>query len=218
MFQEFGWAHILALLRGAVLTIWVCLLATLFGCIIGLFVGLGKQAKNKVIRAICSIYVNLLRGIPLLIILFFIYYAIPIVFNVQVSQAVCSIVGLSIYAGAYIGEIVHGAITSLPKGQFEACDALGMSTVQKYSLVIIPQAFRAMIPSLVTFIIGLIKDSSLVSVIGYVDLTRAGKIVSNLTMQPFITFICVGIIYFILCYPLSILADRLVARMSTNGR
>lgn len=218
MFEQFSIYHVISLLRGAVLTVWLSVAGTVFGSIIGLLMGLGEKSNHKLIRGICKIYVNVLRGIPLLIILFFIYYAIPIMFKIRISQLVASIVGLSIYAGAYIGEIVYGAIDSIHKGQFEAADALAMNTIQKYFYIILPQAIRIMIPSLVSFIIALIKDSSLVSVIGYIDLTRAGRVVSNLTMQPFYTFICVGIIYFILCYSLSLFSRRLEKRMNKDGR
>ena len=166
MFEEFGLMHIVALLRGAGLTIWVCIISTAFGCILGLFLGMGEVSSRRGVRFVCTTYVNIIRGIPLLIILFFIYYAFPIIFHMNITQAVASLSGLSLYAGAYIGEIVRGSIAAIPKGQFEACDSLGLNTVQKYCHVILPQAIRNMIPALVGFIIALIKDSSLVSVIG----------------------------------------------------
>lgn len=213
MFEQFGWMHIVALLRGAGLTLGICVASTILGCILGVFLGMGELSSNKIVRGLCKAYVNLVRGIPLLIILFFIYYAIPILFRMNVSQATASLSGLSLYAGAYIGEIVRGSIAAIPKGQFEAIDSLGLTIVQKYCFVIMPQAIRNMIPSLVGFIIALIKDSSLVSVIGYIDLTRAGRTVGNLTMQPLITFLCVGAIYFVICYSLSLLSSYTERRM-----
>lgn len=218
MFEDFSSKHVLAMVRSAGLTIWVCALATLLGSIIGLLVGTGLHSRNRVLRTVCRAYVNLLRGIPLLIILFFIYFAVPIAFKLNISQSVASVGGLSIYAGAYIGEIVNGAIGAIPKGQFEASEALGMNAVQEYIHVILPQAFRILLPALVGFIIGLVKDSSLVSVIGYVDLTKQGKIVANLTMQPMITFLYVGLIYFVICFSLSKLENRIEKRVNRNGR
>ena len=218
MFEDFSSRHVFAMVRSAGLTIWVCVLATLFGSIIGLLVGTGMHSRHKALRTVCKVYVNLLRGVPLLIILFFIYFAIPIAFKLNISQSVASVGGLSIYAGAYIGEIVNGAISAIPKGQFEASEALGMKPMQEYIHVILPQAFRILLPSLVGFIIGLVKDSSLVSVIGYVDLTKQGKIVANLTMQPMITFLYVGLIYFVICFSLSKLENRIEKRMNRNGR
>ena len=218
MFEDFSSRHVFAMVRSAGLTIWVCVLATLFGSIIGLLVGTGMHSRHKALRTVCKVYVNLLRGVPLLIILFFIYFAIPIAFKLNISQSVASVGGLSIYAGAYIGEIVNGAISAIPKGQFEASEALGMKPMQEYIHVILPQAFRILLPSLVGFIIGLVKDSSLVSVIGYVDLTKQGKIVANLTMQPMITFLYVGLINFVICFSLSKLENRIEKRMNRNGR
>jgi polar amino acid transport system permease protein len=206
MFEEFGLMHFLTLLRGAGLTVVVCIASTFFGCILGFLLGFGALSKSKIIHSVCSAYVNIIRGIPLLIILFFIYFAIPILFNLNISQAVASVGGLSLYAGAYIGEIVRGSIAAIPIGQFEASDALGFRPVQRQVYIILPQAIRIMIPSLVGFIIALVKDSSLVSVIGYIDLTRAGRTVGNLTMQPLLTFICVALIYFVICYALSKIA------------
>lgn len=218
MFEKFGWNHLIPLLRGTGLTIVICLVSAFFGTIIGVFVGMGKKAKSRVIRAICNVYVNIFRGIPLLIILYMVYYAIPIMTGRHISQFAASTISLSIYAGSYIGEIFYGAIDAIPKGQFEASDALGMKSAQKFLRVILPQAVRIMIPSMVTFLIALIKDSSLVSVIGYIDLTRAGRVVSNLTMQPFLTFIVVGLFYFVLCYMLSIVSKKLETRFNVHGR
>lgn len=218
MFEQFSWKHLIPLLRGTGLTIVICLVSAFFGTVIGVFVGMGKKARNRVLRTICNVYVNIFRGIPLLIILYMVYYAIPILTGRHISQFAASSISLSIYAGSYIGEIFYGAIDAIPKGQFEASDALGMKGAQKYIHVILPQAVRIMIPSMVTFLIALIKDSSLVSVIGYIDLTRAGRIVTNLTMQPFLTFIVVGIFYFILCYSLSIVSKKLEMRFNVHGR
>lgn len=213
MFEDFGAEHVLFMLQGAAFTIWLCVLATIVGGLIGLLVGIGMHSQHRVLRTVCTVYVNLLRGIPLLIILYFIYFAVPIMFGLSSSQNWASIVGLSIYAGAYIGEIVNGAISSIPKGQFEASEALGLNPFQEYVHVIMPQAFRILLPSLVGFIIGLVKDSSLVSVIGCIDLTKDGKIVANLTMQPMITFLWVGFFYFVICFSLSKLENKIEKRM-----
>lgn len=218
MFEDFALKHVFALIRSAGLTIWICILATLAGSFLGLLVGIGMHAKYKVISMMCRLYINIIRGIPLLIILFFVYFAIPIVFNIHISQGITSVSCLSIYAGAYIGEIVNGALNAIPKGQFEASEALGMNCLQEYIYVILPQAFRIMLPALLGFVLALIKDSSLVSVIGYVDLTRQGRIVANLTMSPMITYLYVGLIYFIICFSLSKIGSRIEERMNTNEK
>lgn len=209
MFEQLNLSHMIPLLKGAGVTICICLLATLFGLFIGFLVGLGSTSKNKIIRGVCQIYVNIIRGIPLLVILFMIYFGIPLLFRgTNISQSFASIGGLSIYAGAYIGEIVRGNILAVPKGQFEAATALGMNYFQKNIYIIFPQAIRTMIPALVGFLIALVKDSSLVSVIGYIDLTKAGKIVGNITVNPLATFSLVALLYFIICFSLSRLAKH----------
>lgn len=214
MFEQLNISHMIPLLKGAGLTIYLCLVSTSLGLFLGFLVGLGSTSKNKIIKGICKTYVNIIRGIPLLVILFMIYFGIPILFKgTNISQGVASIGGLTIYAGAYIGEIVRGNIQSIPKGQFEAATALGMNYFQKHVYIILPQAFRLMIPSLVGFLIALVKDSSLVSVIGYIDLTKAGKIVGNITMNPLTTFLIVALFYFIICFGISKLAKYLETKL-----
>ena len=144
------------------------------------------------------------------------FYGIPLLCDVDVSQSVASIASLTVYSGAYIAEIVRGAIQSIPKGQTEAANALGMSALQRVRLVILPQAVRVMIPPLVGFFIALVKDSSLVSAIGYIDLTRSGKIVGNLTMNPMLSFVFVAVFYFVICYSLSRLARYSERKLQIN--
>lgn len=200
MFEPFSIKHILPLLRGVLVTLRICGITILFATIIGIIVGWFSLSKNRLVSTISKAYVNIMRGIPLLVILFICYYGIPILTGVDISQNVASIGGLTIYAGAYISEIVRGSILSVPKGQTEAAHALGMNELQRMFIVIIPQAVRYMIPPFVGFIVSLIKDSSLVSTIGYIDLMRYGKIVSNLTLAPFSTYLCVAGLYFIICF------------------
>lgn len=206
-FEKFGLKHLKPLIRGMGLTLQICVITLALGTLVGLIVGIFLTSENKVLRRICQVYVNVIRGIPLLVILFMTFYGIPLLTGADVTQRVASIASLTVYAGAYIAEIVRGSILSIPKGQHEAARALGMTPIQKMMIVILPQAFRLMIPSLVGFFIALVKDSSLVSAIGYIDLTRSGKIVGNLTMNPLLAFSCVAVFYFIICFSLSKLAE-----------
>lgn len=204
MFADFEFHDLVPLLKGAELTVLLCLASGLVGSVVGMALGLARTSSNRLARAVSSAYINLIRGIPLLIILFFIYFALPLMIpEATVSRVFTAIIALSIYAGAYLGEIVRGSIEALEKGQFEAADALGMSYVTKFRYVIIPQAMKVMVPPGIGFLISLIKGSSLVSVIGYVELTRAGRIVSTLNMNPILTFLIVAVMYFIICYPIS---------------
>jgi len=204
MTQDFGWIHLVPLLNGAWLTIQLCFFSLLIGGAIGIIVGLGAASKNKLANVLSSIYIRLVRGVPLLMIIFLIYFALPMLhIGINFSKGFSAVTALSIYAGAYLGEIVRGGIQSVPKGQFEAADALGMTTFQKFRHVIIPQAMKFIIPPGIGFFIALIKDSSLVSIIGYIDLTKAGKVVSSLTFNPIASFLAVAAVYFVLCFGLS---------------
>lgn len=208
MFEDFGWQHLLPIAKGAWYTIILCLSSFVFGSAIGIIVGLGATAKNRLAQWLSAIYINLIRGVPLLIIIFFIYFALPLIFpGADISKEIAAVAALSIYAGAYLGEIVRGSIQSLSKGQFEAADALGLSYIQKIRYVIFPQAMKVIIPPGIGFIIALVKDSSLVSIIGFIDLTKAGRVVSNLTIDPLKSFLVVALFYFIICFALSKVAQ-----------
>lgn len=215
-FEIFGIKHLLPLVKGMGVTLQVCLITLVLGTALGLLVGVALTSRVRPLRAVCKAYVNIVRGIPLLVILFMTFYGIPLLCDVDVSQSAASIASLAVYSGAYIAEIVRGAIQSIPKGQTEAANALGMSALQRIRLVILPQAVRVMIPPLVGFFIALVKDSSLVSAIGYIDLTRSGKIVGNLTMNPMLSFVFVAVFYFVICYSLSRLARYSERKLQIN--
>lgn len=211
--QELQLAHLIPLLKGAWLTIVLCFFSVLFGGLLGLFIGFGAISKQRFIRNISNYYVQVIRGVPLLMLIFLIYFGLPLLTpSLGLSQGFAAVISLSIYASAYIGEFVRGAILSVDKGQFEAADALGLNYWQKTIHVIFPQAFKFMLPPGIGFIIALIKDSSLVSVIGFIELTKAGRIVSNLTFNPILVFTIVAAIYFIICYTLSKVANRFEVR------
>lgn len=217
-FEKFGWKHLLPLAKGLGLTLKICAITLVLGTLVGLLVGIALCSKKKILKAICSAYVNLIRGIPLLIILFMIFYGVPLLTDKDIPQGVACITSLTIYSGAYIAELVRGSIQSIPKGQTEAAEALGMNQFKLMTIVILPQAIRILIPSLVGFFIALVKDSSLVSVIGYIDLTRAGKVVGNLTINPLLSFTCVAIFYFVVCFALSKLSAFCEKKLQLNTK
>lgn len=213
----FGWEYLPALLRGAGLTVVLCLASSAVGSVIGLVLGLMRTSGSRTARGLSGVYVNLIRGLPVLIILLFMYYALPLVApSLTFSRAFTAIVALSVYAGAYIAEIVRGSIESVPKGQSEASDALGMNYVVKFRYVIVPQAMRVIIPPGAGFLISLVKASSLVSVIGYVELTRSARIVSTQNSSPLVTFALAAVLYFVICYPISLLGRRYERRLDVN--
>ena len=190
------------LLVGAGVTVLLCLQAMVFGVLIGLVVGLGRTAKKRLFAWPANLYVTVIRGTPLLMQLFIIYYCLPL-FGVNMPKFITAALGLSLYAGAYVGEIVKAGLQSVEIGQREAARSLGMAPWQEFRHIVLPQALRVIIPPMFGFFIALIKDSSLVSILGYVELTRASKLVVARTFKPFTLYLGAAALYFILCYSLS---------------
>jgi len=170
-----------SLLQGALLTIELTLVAVFFGMILGLFLALGRLSKNIVIDKICWLYIWLFRGTPLLMQIFFIYYALPLFTAIKLNQKSAAFIALSLNSGAYLAEIIRAAIQSIDKGQMEAARALGMSYGQAMRRIIIPQSYRRLIPPVGNEFIALLKDSSLVSVIAMTELMRQTSLYANST-------------------------------------
>jgi polar amino acid transport system permease protein len=148
--------------------------------------------------------VTFVRGIPLLIIVFFAYFGVPLLFpDLSLSAFATAVIALTVFASAYLAEIFRGSINAVPRGQWEAADALGLGYFKKLRYVVLPQAMRIVVPPAIGFLIALIKDSSLVTVIGFVELTHAGTITSNLTANPILTYSVVAAFYFVICYGVS---------------
>ncbi len=200
--------HLLYLLDAAKWTVALSLLAFLGGSILGLALALMRVSKLGVLRIIASGYIQLIQGTPLLIVLFLSYFGLGIL-GYKLVPLVAAGLALTLYAGAFLGEIWRGCIEAVPKTQWEASDCLGLNRFQQYAWVILPQSLKIAIPPTVGFMVQIVKNTSLASVIGFVELARAGQIVNNSTFEPFIIFAAVGAIYFALCYPLSLAARSL---------
>lgn len=206
MLTDFGLQNFAPLFEGAKLTLFLVATSGLAGSLIGLALGLGRTSPSRLARWFSGAYINFIRGQPVLIILLFMYFAIPLLMPAATfSRGFTAIVGLSVYAGAYIAEIVRGSIEAIPKGQSEAAEALGMHYFLKLRYIIVPQAMKIAVPPGIGFLISLVKASSLVSVIGYIELTKAGRIVSTLNQEPLTTFLIVAAFYFVLSYPIALL-------------
>lgn len=204
MLRSFDWHDLESLLRGAVWTIALCLASGALGTLLGLVLGLAATSPNRAARVVSSVYVHFVRGIPLLIIVFFAYFGIPLMFpSLDLSAFATAVIALTAFTAAYMAEIFRGSINAVPKGQTEAAAALGLSYGLKYRYVILPQAMKIAVPPGIGFLIALIKDSSLVTVIGFIELTHAGTVVSNLTADPITTYSVVAAIYFVICYGVS---------------
>ncbi|GAS96106.1 ABC-type amino acid transport system, permease protein [Mycolicibacterium canariasense] len=214
MFQAIGWQHLSLILRGAVVTVQICVLSVLFGGLLGLFIGLMAAGTVRTLRWISAVYVAVIRGVPVLLIIFFVYFGIPLLVpGSSLAEYWAAVIALSIFASAYVAELVRGSIQALPRGQIEAAEALGLSYVDRMRWVILPQAARVIVPPGVGFLVVLIKDSSLVAVIGLIELTRAANIVSSQTADPILAYTLVGAFYFAICYVLSALSRRYERRL-----
>ena len=214
--NQLGLNHLVYLLVAAEWTVLLSLLAFAGGSVLGLAIALMRVSKVGPLRAIASGYIQLIQGTPLLILLFLSYFGLGIV-GLKLVPLVAAGISLTLYAGAFLGEIWRGCIEAVPKTQWEASDCLGLNPVQQYAYVILPQALRIAIPPTVGFMVQIVKNTSLASVIGFVELARAGQIVNNSTFEPFAIFSCVAAIYFALCYPLSV-ASRYLERKANAGR
>lgn len=188
---------------GALKTLEISLLAILIAIPIGVIFGMGRISKNKIFRLISSIYVEIIRGVPLLVLLIWIYFVLGQFLKLgSYWGAIC---GLAIFAGAFIAEIVRAGIQAVPKGQMEAARSLGMSHAKAMTHIILPQAFRRVLPPLASQFIMLIKDSSLVSVIAATELTLNAKNLVATSFRSIEVWTFVALIYFIMTFSLSLI-------------
>ena len=208
--------HLLYLVTAAQWTVLLSLIAFAGGALVGLPIALMRVSKLAALRLIASAYIQLIQGTPLLIVLFLSYFGLGIM-GYKLAPLVAAGVALTLYAAAFLGEIWRGCIEAVPRTQWEASDCLGLNRFQQYAYVVLPQALRIAIPPTVGFMVQIVKNTSLASVIGFVELARAGQIVNNSTFEPFTIFCVVAAIYFALCYPLS-LASRHLERKAHAGR
>ena len=202
------------LLMGALVTVKITALSVGLGIVIGLFVGIARIAHSRVLRLLAAIYVDFLRGTPLLVQIFLIYFALPIVTGRHMDPCVAAIASCSINSGAYVAEIFRAGIQSIDAGQMEAGRSLGMTWGQTMRYIIVPQAFKRVIPPLGNEFIALLKDSSLVSVIGFEELTRRGQLVIARTYGSLEIWTCVAIIYLLMTVTIS----RFVAYLERRCR
>ena len=203
---------ILYLSDGVIITFEVTIISIICACIIGLITGLGRVSKNKAINLLASTYVEIIRGIPLLVQLFYIYYALGRLLNVHDLTA--AVIAMSVCYGAYMGEVFRAGITAIDKGQSEAARSLGFNTKQTMFLVILPQAWRTILPPVGNEFIALLKDTSLVSILAVSDLLRRGREFSSETFLYFETFTMVALVYLVITLLLSKGVSLMEARLS----
>ena len=207
--------HVWYLIMAAQWTVLLSLIAFAGGALVGLPIALMRVSPNNALRMVAGGYIQLIQGTPLLILLFLTYFGLGIL-GYKLAPLVAAGLALTLYAAAFLGEIWRGCIEAVPRTQWEASDCLGLDRFQQYAYVILPQAFKMAIPPTVGFMVQIVKNTSLASVVGFVELARAGQIVNNSTFEPFIIFCIVAAIYFAMCYPLS-LASRFLERRANAG-
>jgi polar amino acid transport system permease protein len=205
------------LLQGLGNTVVLCVGGLGLGLLIALVVGLARTAQCRWLAWPAAAYIEIIRDSPLLMQLYLVFFALPLLgFNVPILAA--GIAALMLNSSAFMAEIVRAGIQSVGRDQWDAARALGMGYLQIMHRVVLPQAVRVMIPPGVGLLIGLIKDSSIVSVISYLDLTRVGQILTEKTFRSFQVFGIVAGLYFLLCYPLSQLARWTEGRLQVGGQ
>jgi polar amino acid transport system permease protein len=203
--------HLQFLLEGALWTVVLSLVALIGGGLVGLLVALARISPREGVRIAATGYVQLIQGTPLLVIMFVTYFGLPTV-GVTISPLVAAGVSLTLNVSAYLGEIWRGAIQSVPKPQWEAAECLALTRTQRMVRVIFPQAVKIATPPTVGFMVQIIKNTSLASVVGFVELARSGQIINNSLFQPFIVYLIIAAVYFCLCYPISRLSRSLERR------
>jgi His/Glu/Gln/Arg/opine family amino acid ABC transporter permease subunit len=193
-------------------TLRLALPAIVLGFLLGIFVGLARLASARWIRLPATVYVELFRGVPLVMVIFWIWFIVPQLLRRPIPEYGVALTAFVIFEAAYFGEIVRAGVQSVARGQVEAATALGMTATRTMAHVVLPQALRNMVPSLVTQMIVLFKDTSLASIIGYVDLTKAAQIVNNREIRPFELYLFIAVVYWLCTYSMSLLARRLERR------
>jgi polar amino acid transport system permease protein len=207
----------LLLAQGLWNTVRLCALGLLLGAVIAVAIGLLRASRRPWLWMPAALYIEVIRDSPILMQLYVIFFALPILLKLEVPVFWAGVAALTINGSAFLAEIVRAGVQSVGRGQWEAARSLGMGYLQIMRWVVLPQAIRVMIPPGVGLLIGLVKDSSVVSVLSYVELTRAGQILMEKTFLSFQVFGLVALLYFAICYPLSRLARYSERRLAISG-
>jgi polar amino acid transport system permease protein len=204
------------LLKGLQVTLYIFVIAIILGFLIGLLVALLRLAPIKILNWIAKVYVDAIRGTPFIVQLFFIYFGVNSLNLISLDSTTAGIITVAINAGAYFAEIIRAGIQSIDKGQTEAARSIGFTGAQTMRYVVLPQAFRRMLPTITNQSIISLKDTSLLSVIGIADLTQQGQIQASATFEAFKIWLAVGVIYFIIIYLLTLIANFIERRVQVR--
>ena len=211
------WDIVRNLLLAARWTVVLSLIAFIGGGLVGAALLVARVAKLPGAERGVGAYVQLFQGTPLLMQLFLAYFGLALM-GIQTNVWVAAGLALTLYTSAFLTEIWRGCVAAIPRGQWEASTSLALSFGEQMRHVILPQALRIAVPPTVGFLVQVIKGTALASVVGFVELTRAGNMISNVTYAPFLVFACVALVYFALCFPISLYAKSLERKLHATRR
>ena len=203
------------LIEGIIVTLKISALSALIAFSIGFLLAMMRISSYQFLKDIATIYIAIIRGTPLLVQIFIFYFIIATIFELE--RFLAGAISLGLFFGAYIAEVLRGAIQSIDKGQYEAAKSLGMNYIQTMVYIVMPQAFKRALPTLVGEMIALVKDSSLVSVISITDITKVGREIVANTFSPFETWLVIAAMYFSITFLLSVIGHRIEAKMQKQG-
>lgn len=205
-------------LKGTGVTLYISFFGVIFGAVLGILLSLMKLSKNPVAKGFASSYIEVVRGTPLLVQLWMVYLGLPKIIPLPFGRMSLGIIAICINSAAYVAEIIRAGIQSIDKGQMEAARSLGMKHSMAMRYIIIPQAFKNILPALGNEFIVLIKESAIISVIGIHDLMYNADTLRGITYRPFLPLVYVAIIYFIITFSLSKLLGILERRLQASDR
>ena len=206
--RTFGFPEFLFILEAAKWTLALSAIAFVGGAILGLAIALMRTSESAWARGVSTTFIQIFQGTPLLLQLFLVFFGAPVL-GLDINPWVAAGVALILNSGAFLGEIWRGCIEAIPRGQWEAAQALNLKYAARMRDVVLPQALKIALAPTVGYVVQIIKGTSLAAIIGFVEVTRAGQIVNNATFQPLVVFSVVAAIYFAICWPLSLLAARM---------
>lgn len=217
-FPKGGSSEVFMGLGGLSMSIIMAVICISVSFVIGLVVGIGRTAKNRAVKIPCLFYIELIRGNPLIMVIFWVYFFVPPMLKIQLDVFWSAVLAMTVFFGAYIAEIVRGGIENIPPGQLEAAKSTGLGYYQTMRKVILPQALKQMLPAIVGLFIAAFKDTSLAYIIGVMELTTAAYSINNrLMLYPFEIYTTIAVLYFICCYLMSLYSRRLERKLSPEN-
>jgi polar amino acid transport system permease protein len=211
--KTFGWPEFLFVLAALRWTLALSLVAFVGGGVGGFVIAMARISRFAPLRWLTGLYIQLFQGTPVLMQLFVVYYGLAVLVDLRIEAWSAVALAFTCYAAAFLGDIWRGSIQAIPRQQWEAAECLTLTYPSQLFYVILPQAVRIAIPSTVGFLVQLIKGTSIASIIGFVELTRAGQLMTNVTFQPMVVYPVVAALYFAICFPLSALSLILEKRL-----